>query len=68
MGPSAKRRKLQNYGVEEVKFDSSARQDYLTGFRKRKLARIQHAQSVAAERERQAKIEERKQVCSFAAR
>ncbi|KAL9057607.1 MAG: hypothetical protein Q9162_002222 [Coniocarpon cinnabarinum] len=62
MPPSAKRRKLQNHGVEEVKFDFDARQQYLTGFRRRKQARIQHAQKVAAEKGRQAKIEDRKQL------
>ena len=62
MGPSAKRRKQNNFGVEEVKFDVSARQEYLSGFRKRKQARIKHAQDVAAKRERQEKIEDRKEV------
>lgn len=62
MAPLTKRRKVQHFGVEEVKFDPSARQDYLSGFHKRKQARIQHAQKVAAEKAREAKIEERKQV------
>ena len=62
MGPSAKRRKPNNYGVEEVKFDFDARQDYLSGFHKRKQARIKHAQDVAAKKEREEKIEERKQL------
>ena len=62
MGTSNKRRKVQHYGVEEVKFDPTARQEYLTGFRKRKQVRVQHAQKISAEKERVAKIEERKQV------
>lgn len=68
MGPSAKRRKTAHHGVEEVKFDVAARQEFLTGFRKRKQARIQHAQKVAAEKERLAKIEERKQVSCLSQR
>ena len=48
--------------VEEITFDFEKRQDYLTGFHKRKLQRIKHAQDEAAKREREEKIQERKEV------
>lgn len=48
--------------VEEITFDFDKREDYLTGFRKRKQQRIKHAQEEAAKREREEKIQERKEV------
>lgn len=48
--------------VEEVKFDPESRQEYLTGFHKRKLERQKKAQEYHKEQERLAKIEERKQI------
>jgi len=60
MAPIAKRRKTEQ--IAELNFDPTARQDYLTGFRKRKLQRISQAQDVAKRREREEKIEGRKQV------
>ncbi|KAH3675702.1 hypothetical protein WICPIJ_009289, partial [Wickerhamomyces pijperi] len=48
--------------VEEVKFDPESRQEYLTGFHKRKLERQKKAQEYHKEQDRLAKIEERKQV------
>lgn len=48
--------------VEEVNFDFEARQEYLTGFHKRKQQRIKNAQEEAAKRARQEKLELRKQV------
>ena len=61
MAPPKKRRKTSQ--PEEILFDPAARQEYLTGFHKRKQARIQHAKETAAEKERKLKIEERKRVC-----
>jgi ribosomal RNA-processing protein 17 len=60
MGPQSKRRKTSK--VEEITFDDSARQEWLTGFRKRKQQRIKHAQQVAEEKAREMKREERKRV------
>ena len=57
--PSKKKRKAAST-VEEIKFDFKAREDYLTGFHKRKLQRTKHAKEEAAKREREAKIEARK--------
>ena len=61
MPPAIKRRKL-GQRLEEITFDSTARADYLSGFHKRKQARIKHAQEAAAKREQEEKIRERKEV------
>ncbi|KAF2098984.1 hypothetical protein NA57DRAFT_76219 [Rhizodiscina lignyota] len=65
MPPPSKRRKLdksKSNRVAEIQFDSAARADYLTGFHKRKLARIKHAQEAAAKKEREEKIRERREL------
>ncbi|KAI3391696.1 hypothetical protein diail_6941 [Diaporthe ilicicola] len=59
--PSSKKRKA-THAVEEINFDNSARQEYLTGFHKRKVQRQKHAQEEAARRAREEKIEFRKQL------
>jgi ribosomal RNA-processing protein 17 len=59
--PPSKKRKMTS-AVEEVNFDFEARQEYLTGFHKRKQQRIKNAQEEAAKRARQEKLEMRKQV------
>ena len=59
--PFKKRRKTSS-AVEEIKFDPLARQDYLTGFHKRKLQRAKHAKDEAAKRDREEKITSRKLV------
>ncbi|KAG8525265.1 uncharacterized protein KY384_008909 [Bacidia gigantensis] len=56
---SSKRRKL-SAPVESINFDPSARQEYLTGFHKRKQARMKHGQEVAAKKAREEKIQARK--------
>ncbi|KAK4230370.1 nucleolar protein 12-domain-containing protein [Podospora fimiseda] len=56
-----KKRKIQ-HTVEEVTWDKAAREEYLTGFHKRKLARKKHAQEINEEKERQARIAMRKQI------
>lgn len=60
MAPPFKRRKLSQ--PEEISFDPAAREDYLKGFRRRKQQRIKQAKDVAAKKEREAKIEDRKHV------
>ena len=63
-GPPPKRRKAaHHHAVEEIKFDPDARNEYLTGFHKRKVQRTKRAQEEAARRARQEKIDLRKQVC-----
>ena len=48
--------------VEEIVFDRDARTDYLTGFHKRKLARIKAAKEATAAMDKLAKLDARKQV------
>jgi ribosomal RNA-processing protein 17 len=59
--PPSKKRKT-THSIEEIAFDDGARQEYLTGFHKRKQQRIKLAQEEAAKRARQERIETRKQV------
>ncbi|PGH27869.1 hypothetical protein AJ80_00419 [Polytolypa hystricis UAMH7299] len=60
--PHAKRRKLATHKpgapVAEIRFDTGSREEFLTGFHKRKLQRVKHAQEIA---ERKAKEEKREQ-------
>jgi len=58
MATSNKRRKLK-VSVPEITFDDTARAEYLTGFHKRKLARIRRGEEVAAKKERDEKIRDR---------
>ena len=58
-----KRRK--NPAPEEITFDFAAREEYLTGFHKRKLQRIKYAKEEAAKKERKERIEERKSVSFY---
>lgn len=60
--PLKKRRKSAPT-IEQISFDTSAREDYLTGFHKRKLQRTKHAKEEAAKKEREEKIAARKIVC-----
>lgn len=59
--PQPKKRKT-THTIEEIAFNNDARQEYLTGFHKRKQQRIKSAQDEAVKRARQEKIEIRKQV------
>ena len=58
--PKKKRKSVP--AIEEITFDLSAREDYLTGFHKRKLQRAKRAKEEAAKREREEKITARKLV------
>ncbi|KAJ6787559.1 hypothetical protein PWT90_00642 [Aphanocladium album] len=60
--PPPNRKRKNTSEVEEVTFDNDARQEYLTGFHKRKQQRIKNAQEAAAKRARQEKLDTRKQV------
>lgn len=55
-------KKIRKNGVEEVVFDKGSRQEYLTGFHKRKLQRQKKAQETIKEQERLARIEERRKI------
>ena len=61
MPPSSKRRKL-NSAPEVIVFDASAREEYLTGFRKRKQARIRRAQEQAAKIKKEERDRERREL------
>jgi len=58
--PTSKRRRPGQ--VEEISFDFDARSEYLTGFHKRKLHRIKVAQQENAKKDRDLRIESRKNV------
>lgn len=64
MGPKdlKKRKIVAGPKVEEVNFDSESRQEWLTGFHKRKVQRAKHAQENAAKRYKEEKREARKKV------
>jgi len=58
-----KRRRLASAAVEEIRFDPAARQEYLTGFHKRKLQRVKQAHEAAEKKARLERIKERRKVC-----
>jgi hypothetical protein len=60
--PAPKKRKLGVTAPEKIEFDFSAREEYLTGFHKRKVARIKHAQDENAKREKEEKLRFRREV------
>ncbi|KAL9022560.1 MAG: hypothetical protein Q9185_000270 [Variospora sp. 1 TL-2023] len=57
---SIKKRRKDKPVIEEIKFDFAAREEYLTGFHKRKLQRIKYAKEEALKREREEKVAARK--------
>lgn len=59
VAPPKKKRKAVP-AIEEISFDFSAREDYLTGFHKRKVQRIKHAKEEAAKKDREEKLAARK--------
>ncbi len=64
VAPLKKKRKSTS-AIEEITFDFNAREDYLTGFHKRKLQRVKHAKEEAVKKEREERITARKIVCPF---
>ena len=62
MAPATKKRRVDPTQIEELTFDPAARQDYLSGFHKRKQARIEHARDAARTREREEKVRERQEM------
>lgn len=58
------KRKRADAHTEEITFDPSARQDYLTGFHKRKVARIQYAKDTAVKMEKEERRKQRQNVHS----
>ena len=65
MPPADRKRKIHKTNakaVEAISFDFDARQEYLSGFHKRKVARAEHARNMAAKQEKEERVKERKQV------
>ncbi|KAK2871878.1 hypothetical protein FQN49_002732 [Arthroderma sp. PD_2] len=63
MRPPTKRRKIAVPArVEEISFNPESREEYLTGFHKRKLQRAKHAQDAAEKRAKEEKRETRKKI------
>jgi ribosomal RNA-processing protein 17 len=63
MAPPSKRRKLSSTNaIPELIFDDISRAEYLTGFHKRKQARIKKSQELAAKKEREDRVRDRAQV------
>ena len=60
--PPNKKRKIKTVHEEKIDFDPAAREEYLTGFHKRKLARRKFAEDEAAKKEKEEKLRFRKEV------
>jgi len=63
--PPSKKRKIASSAPAEITFDPAAREEYLTGFHKRKEARKKHAQEENARKEKEEKLKFRKEVRCF---
>ncbi|KAF2710509.1 hypothetical protein K504DRAFT_481570 [Pleomassaria siparia CBS 279.74] len=62
LAPPAKKRKINSNAPAEITFDPAAREEYLTGFHKRKEARKKHAQEENAKKEKEEKLKFRKEL------
>ena len=60
VAPPKKRKHVHK--IDEIAYDPSAREEYLSGFRKRKQARIKEAVAIAEKKVKEEKIAIRKQV------
>ncbi|KAF2994855.1 hypothetical protein E8E13_003966 [Curvularia kusanoi] len=60
--PPNKKRKIKTVHEEKIDFDLAAREEYLTGFHKRKLARRKHAEDEAAKKEKEEKLRFRREL------
>lgn len=63
--PPNKKRRVE-HKIEEISFDDSKREDYLTGFHKRKVQRIKRAQEENEKKAREERREMRKQASNLA--
>ncbi|KAI5969922.1 hypothetical protein CANMA_000962 [Candida margitis] len=61
-GKNYAEKQAKKHAVNEVTFDKESREEYLTGFHKRKLQRKKKAQEYIKEQDRLARIQERKQL------
>lgn len=62
LGKSVKGSRKIATAIDEITFNASAREEYLTGFHKRKLQRVQKAKEENIRKEREEKIKARKKV------
>lgn len=60
--PPNKKRKIKTVHEEKIDFDPAAREEYLTGFHKRKLERRKHAEQENAKKDKEEKLRFRKEV------
>ena len=60
IAPSKRKRSVS--AIEEITFDFGAREDYLSGFHKRKVQRIKQAREEAVKKEREERVIARKLV------
>ncbi len=60
--PPAPKKRKRDSKIEEINFDFTQREEYLTGFHKRKVERIKRAQAENAKKEKEEKIQQRKEV------
>jgi ribosomal RNA-processing protein 17 len=60
MGPASKKRKVA--AIPEISFDPDAREEYLTGFHKRKVARQKLAEEENGKKERAERLRFRAEV------
>lgn len=65
MPPIDRKRKVHKTNakaVEAISFDPDARQEYLTGFHKRKVQRAEHGREIAQKKFKEAAVQARKEV------
>lgn len=62
--PPSKKRKIKTITEEKIDFDPAAREEYLTGFHKRKVARRKHAEEENAKKDKEEKLRFRREVRS----
>jgi hypothetical protein len=62
--PPNKKRKIKTVHEEKIDFNPAAREEWLTGFHKRKLERRKHAENENLKKEKEEKLRFRKEVGS----
>ncbi|KAJ4361520.1 hypothetical protein N0V95_001772 [Ascochyta clinopodiicola] len=60
--PPSKKRKIRTVTEEKIDFDPAAREEYLTGFHKRKVARRKHAEEENAKKDKEEKLKFRREL------
>lgn len=62
LGPAPSKKRKRDAKIEEINFDFSQREEYLTGFHKRKVERIKRAQAENEKKSKEERILQRKEV------